>query len=106
LRSEGFDVVHTGEVGLAKSPDSTIIERALADGRLIVTLDADFQALIALSGTASPSIIRIRIERLRGEELARLVRVVIERCEEDLNAGAFVTVYEHQIKVRRLPIIR
>lgn len=104
LCSAGLDTVHTAEIGLAKAKDPAIIEYAHADGRLIVTLDADFHALIALSGATFPSVIRIRIERLKGKEVAQLVQIVLNQCQEDLETGAFVTVYEHQIKVRRLPI--
>ena len=106
LRGAGFDTVHTGELGLARAEDSAIIEYARNDGRLIVTLDADFHALIALSGATFPSAIRIRIERLRGEAVAQLVQVVMRQCHDDLEAGALVTVYEHQVKLRRLPITR
>jgi predicted nuclease of predicted toxin-antitoxin system len=106
LRGAGFDTVHTGEIGLAKAKDSAIIEYALADSRFIVTLDADFHALIALSGATFPSVIRIRIERLRGEEVAQLLYIILNQCQKDLEAGAFVSVSEHQIKVRRLPIVR
>ncbi|HXG91617.1 MAG TPA: DUF5615 family PIN-like protein [Blastocatellia bacterium] len=42
LRSAGFDVVHTGEIGLATAEDVAIIEHSRDEGRIIVTLDADF----------------------------------------------------------------
>jgi len=106
LRSAGMDVVHTGEMGLATAEDADIIEWGRNDGRIIATLDADFHALIALSGAASPSVIRIRIERLRGEQMAQLLQLVINQCREELKAGALVTVYKRSIKLRRLPITR
>lgn len=106
LRGTDCDTIHTGEIGLARAEDSAIIECAHSDSRLIVTLDADFHALIALSGATLPSVIRIRIERLRGAAVAQLVQVVIDQCHDDLEAGALVTVYAHQVKIRCLPITR
>jgi Domain of unknown function (DUF5615) len=60
LRQAGFDAVHTGEIGLAEAPDEEILRRASLEDRVVVTLDADFHALLALSklGTASRSLAR------------------------------------------------
>ncbi len=71
-----------------------------------MTLDADFHALLALSGAASPSVIRVRIEGLRSSELASLLERVITPCAEDLRSGAMVTVDEHSVRVRLLPLVR
>jgi len=49
LRQAGFDAVHTGEIGLAEAPDEEILRRASLEDRVVVTLDADFHALLALS---------------------------------------------------------
>jgi predicted nuclease of predicted toxin-antitoxin system len=79
---------------------------ARARGQIVVTLDADFHAQLALTGAASPSVIRIRIEGLRAEELADLLTRVIEHCVEDLQHAALVTVTESGLRLRRLPLIR
>ena len=104
LAERGFDTVHAGDIGLAAATDAAIIERAKIDGRTIVTLDADFHALLALAGASSPSVIRIREEGLRGPELATLVAGTIGLCGEDLACGAVVTVRGGSVRVRRLPV--
>jgi predicted nuclease of predicted toxin-antitoxin system len=101
----GFDAVHTGAIGLAKASDEDILERARREGETVVTLDADFHALLALSNAAAPAVIRIRIEGLQGAEIAALVSRVVAVCEADLLAGAMVTVDSHRIRVRRLPLV-
>ncbi len=105
LRRAGFEVVHTGEIGLAQAEDSEIIRRASAENRVVVTLDADFHMLLALTQAIKPSAIRIRIEGLRAEEFSRLLQNVLHQCTEDLEAGAMVSVSEYQIRVRRLPVV-
>jgi len=104
LRDDGHDTVHTGECGLATSSDSAILEYARGQGRIVVTLDADFQALMALASATKPSVIRIRIEGLDGKALAELLQAVLERAGEDLRSGASVSVIESQVRIRCLPV--
>src|SRR3989304_2678439 len=73
LRTIGIDAVHAGEIGLSTADDATILEYALGQGLIVVTLDADFHTRLALANATKPSVIRIRIEGLRGAELARLL---------------------------------
>ena len=51
LRQAGLEAVHTGECGLAEASDAEIIQRAAEQDRIVVTLDADFHALLALSAS-------------------------------------------------------
>lgn len=104
LRHAGLDAVHTGESGLAEAEDSEIIQRASNENRIVVTLDADFHTQLALTQARRPSVIRIRIEGLRAEEFSGLLQTVLNRCADDLKAGAMISVNDCQIRVRRLPI--
>jgi|ERR1017187_664759 predicted nuclease of predicted toxin-antitoxin system len=104
LRQTGFEAVHAAEIGMAEAVDEEILARALSENRTLVTLDADFHSLLALSQASKPSVIRIRIEGLRAEDLHELLQDVIRHCESDLKAGAMISVQENRIRVRRLPI--
>ncbi len=104
LREAGFDAVHTGEISLATAEDELILQRGRSEGRIVVTLDADFHALMALSGATSPSVIRLRIEGLKAERLAELLQLVLRQCADDLEAGALVTVPTGPWRLKRLPV--
>jgi predicted nuclease of predicted toxin-antitoxin system len=104
LRNAGFDTTHTGEIGLAEAKDEEILARALEEDRIVVTLDADFHAHLALSHARGPSVIRIRIEGLRAEPLAELLQDVLQQSEEELKSGAMISVQENRIRIRRLPV--
>jgi predicted nuclease of predicted toxin-antitoxin system len=106
LRRFGFDVVHAGDVGMAAATDDELLLFARREGRVIVTLDADFHALLALSNAATPSVVRIRIEGLRAHPLAALLRTVLMVCDADLRAGAMVSVDTASVRVRALPLAR
>ena len=93
---------------LAIYPDRAELKREypeLVEGMVIVTLDADFHALLALAGATAPSVIRIRIEGLRGAELAQLLINVLQVGNDDLLQGAMVSVTEHGVRIRRLPVV-
>jgi predicted nuclease of predicted toxin-antitoxin system len=106
LATLSWDVVHVGEIGMAAATDQEILRRALAEQRAVVTLDADFHTILALENASAPSVIRVRIEGLRGAELAALIVRVVRVCEADLVAGAMVTVDDGGVRVRALPVVR
>ena len=50
LREKGIDATHVGEISMAQSKDIEILKFALHKNQILVTLDADFHALLAISG--------------------------------------------------------
>jgi len=84
--------------------DTEILDLARQEGLVIVTLDADFHAWLAVSHAAGPSVIRLRREGLKGPELADLLESVLGRVSEALASGALVTIDERTIRVKHLPI--
>jgi predicted nuclease of predicted toxin-antitoxin system len=106
LRELGLHAEHVGDCGFATADDRTILDEARRRGQILVTLDADFHAQLALSGAAAPSVIRIRIEGLKAERLAALLRGVLEQCSVDLKSGGMITITESGTRVRRLPLRR
>jgi predicted nuclease of predicted toxin-antitoxin system len=105
LRDAGIDTIHVGEIGMSQAEDAEIIHKARVEERVVVTLDADFHTLLALNEAASPSVIRVRIERLRAPALTDLLLMVIAECQEDLEQGAAIAVEPNRIRIRRLPLI-
>jgi predicted nuclease of predicted toxin-antitoxin system len=105
LAAHGIDTVHAADIGLSTDTDSQILDHARTDHRVVVTLDADFHALLALSGAAVPSVVRIRREGLRGPALASLLSEVVSRVREQLDSGAMITVTERGVRVHRLPVV-
>ena len=104
LRATELDADHVGDRGYAAASDAAILALAEAEGRVVVTLDADFHTLLALAGATAPSIIRIRIEGLRAEALLHLIQTVLAQTSAELTLGAVVTVQEGRLRLRRLPL--
>jgi len=102
LREKGYDVIHVAEVGLRDAKDIEIIHYARSHVRAVVTLDADFHALLKVGGHSRPSVLRLRLEGLKGAELADLVVQVLTTVDQDLKQGALVTVNEKTIRVHKI----
>ena len=105
LQSVGLPSVHVANLGLAAATDEAILKAGRDRGAIVVTLDSDFHALMARSEASAPSVIRIRIQGLRGDGVARVIQQVVQLVESDLLAGAAVTVTERRLALRRLPLI-
>jgi predicted nuclease of predicted toxin-antitoxin system len=75
-----------------------------ATGAIVVTLDADFHAILAVSGASGPSVIRLRIQGLRAPELTALIEKVVAEFQKDLQGGCLITVKAHKTTCHRLPI--
>ena len=105
LSQRGVDTFHVGEIGMATAEDAEILARGRAEQRIIVTLDADFHALLALSGATLPSVVRIRLEGLKADGLVAVLEQVLVEWGEELELGAVVTVDQRRIRMRRLPLI-
>lgn len=104
LGQRGIDACHVADIGRSLAADFEIIELARNEGQVIVTLDADFHRLLAVSGAQTPSVIRIRQEGLRGPDVAVLIDQVISRVGGELEAGALVTVADGRIRLHKLPL--
>jgi predicted nuclease of predicted toxin-antitoxin system len=102
----GIAAEHVGDLGLARAVDARILDVARERHAAVVTLDADFHAILATSRANGPSVVRIRIEGFNGEQLASLLAQVLAVAGAEIEAGAAVSVTAQRIRVRLLPIGR
>jgi predicted nuclease of predicted toxin-antitoxin system len=105
LKAFGFAAVHVGDLDMATATDEEILTAARQRNAIVVTMDADFHRQLAVTRERSPSVVRIRIEGMKGLQLASLVAQVVQTADVDLQAGAVVSVTEASIRIRRLPLI-
>jgi len=104
LNQAGMDAIHVAEIGLATATDANILQEAKTQGRVVVTLDADFHTLLALTQATSPSVIRVRIEKLRAQALSKLLILVTSRLAQELEQGAAITVERSRCRIHYLPL--
>jgi predicted nuclease of predicted toxin-antitoxin system len=103
LRSLGHDVVRVTDLLAPTAADSDIVVVAAQEGRVILTQDLDFSALIALGGVGAPSVITLRLSSSRVEHVNETLAKVLPGLEQEVAAGAVVTVEDARVRRRRLP---
>jgi len=104
LRALNYECVHVGEVGMWCAADEEILAFAAERKAIIVTLDADFHTMLAVSGSSGPSVIRIRMQGLRAPAISHLTQQALAAFSEDLHAGTLLTIKMQKTTCHRLPI--
>lgn len=106
LGQQGHDAVHAQQIGLSRSADSVILERAKGEQRVVVTADLDFPRLLALAEAEGPGLILFRGGNYGEEEALDRLRIALERVPERELPHAIVVIEKHRIRKRRLPLDR
>lgn len=104
LINQGYDAIHLLDEGLEKLPDEKILDKAQAEKRVILTVDLDFGTLLAIAKTPFPSVVIFRLNNASRDVIETRFQVVLEKCLQDLEAGAILSVDDEKIRVRYLPI--
>jgi len=86
LRDSQEDTIHVGDIGMAEA------------------LDSDIHAILALAGSSKPSVIRIREEGLKGQQMATLILQIGRQFRAELLSGCVMTFIGGKIRHRALPL--
>lgn len=97
LRADGHDIAIVRDAG-PDPGDAAILERAASEGRVLVTIDADFGALVFRDGAKHVGVLRLRDNTPTG--LAGRASEILQGQGAELEAGAFVTDDGDRVRVR------
>ena len=73
LRGEGHDVIRTSEVGQARADDYEILQKAIAENRILVTLDEHFGDWVILPLSKHPGVIRLKVQPTTSKNTIKLL---------------------------------
>lgn len=91
---------------MSRASDVDILAWALKQNAVVVTLDADFHTILAVTGAAGPSVVRLRLQGSDALGVASVVQEVLADFGENLSHGALVTVKVNKITCCNLPVGR
>jgi len=104
LAAGGVDIVRVSGLLPVNASDESILDLARQQGRIVITQDTDFSALLALGGHDRPSLVTLRLLNTDPEVVTRRLRQILPQIEAALRRGCAVTVEDHTVRVRQLPI--
>jgi predicted nuclease of predicted toxin-antitoxin system len=73
LREEGYDVMRASEVGQARADDYEILQKAIAENRILVTLDEHFGDWVILPLSKHPGVIRLKLNPTTSKNIINLL---------------------------------
>lgn len=73
LRGEDHDVVRASDVGQARADDEQILQRAISENRILVTLDEHFGDWVILPLSRHPGVIRLKVNPTASKKVIELL---------------------------------
>ena len=73
LREEGHDVLRATEVGQARADDHQILQKAISEDRVLVTLDEHFGDWVILPLSEHSKVIRLKINPTTSDNTIKLL---------------------------------
>jgi predicted nuclease of predicted toxin-antitoxin system len=73
LRNEGYDVLRTSDVGQARADDYEILQKAIKEKRILITLDEHFGDWTVLPLSRHPGVIRVKADHTTSDNIIKLL---------------------------------
>ncbi len=83
LRNEGHDVERTSEIGQARADDPQILQKAISQNRILVTLDEHFGDWVILPLSRHPGVIRLKVNPTTSPKVIEVLLPFLRRHTPD-----------------------
>jgi predicted nuclease of predicted toxin-antitoxin system len=100
LSAAGHDVLRANDLG-PDPGDEALLQKAHADGRILITIDTDFSALLFLKQISHSGL--VRLPDVPPQRRIELIDLVLHQHSEDLAHGCIVTVRGGRIRISHQP---
>jgi predicted nuclease of predicted toxin-antitoxin system len=104
LLAAGIEATHWSELGARDAPDSVILAFARDNDYLILTSDLDFNAILAATGGAKPSVVQIRARDDSPDAIGSQIIAALRQMQTELDDGALLTINPNRTRMSLLPL--
>jgi predicted nuclease of predicted toxin-antitoxin system len=98
LRNEGYDVVRASETGHARADDQQILQKAISENRILITLDEHFGDWVILPLSRHPDVIRIKVRPTTTENILRILLSFLRENKSEHFKDHLVILSETHVK--------
>lgn len=98
LRTRGYDLKAVRDIDPC-AKDSEILDIAVNEGRMVITMDKDFGELVHKLSMQHSGVLILRMEDARGMEKAEVVGKILAEYESEIN-GKFCIYQDERLRVR------
>ncbi|MHB8841891.1 MAG: DUF5615 family PIN-like protein [Candidatus Aquicultor sp.] len=99
LQDQGYDVLSVRDID-PRMFDSKILEMAVSEGCMVITMDRDFGELVFNSGLSHTGVLLLRLENARSEEKIEAVNKILEKYSDKL-INKFCVFKDGRLRIRK-----
>jgi len=100
LRGQGYDAVAVIEIGLSGEPDEKIRAFAIENGRVLITLDADFANILRFPPAGTPGVIRLKIHPPTEDAIREQIQRTLQILKNISLVGCLAVSHGEVIRIR------
>lgn len=98
LREQGFNVLRASETGFARADDLQILEKAVSEDRILITLDEHFGDWVVLPLSNHPGVIRIKVNPTTSKKVIKLLTQFLHNHKSEQFKDRLVILSEKRAK--------
>jgi predicted nuclease of predicted toxin-antitoxin system len=99
LKENGHDTMSVRDVD-SRAKDRDILQLAVREDRMIITMDKDFGELVFNSGLAHSGVLILRLEDATGEEKVDVVKAILSEFATSIE-NKFCVYQNGKLRIRR-----
>jgi len=73
LHRQGHDIIRASETGQARANDQQILNKAISENRILITLDEHFGDWVILPLSRHPGVIRLKVNPTTSENVVKIL---------------------------------
>ena len=100
LRTEGHDAIAVLEAGLSGATDEQVLRFAVENGRILVTLDADFANVMRFPPEQTLGVVRLKVHPANEERIRQAIRRALLFLHNINLVGRLAVVDDEKIRIR------